>query len=349
MRGMEGVPTQVAEQRRGASRPSPDRTFWLEWKEIEVAGRPAAYGEAGSGPPVVFLHGWGLNHRVYKRSLARLAAGGVRVLAPALPGFGGTAGLEADAWTLPGFAAWVASFLDAVGTTEPAVVVGHSFGGGVGIVLAHEHPRRVRGLVLVNSIGASAWAQRGTRLRTMAQRPLWDWGLHFPGDLWPLAQARRVLPVILAEAAPDVLRDPRAFLRVAGLARSADLTTELQELKARRLPVVVLWGNRDRIVTRQAFEEMCETLGGPHAVTVEGSHAWLIADPDTFGEVMTNVVEIASRSSTLGRTRRRRPAGELLTLAGRGTRSTTPRAAGGRPTGGPAPSSGTGRARKSTH
>jgi pimeloyl-ACP methyl ester carboxylesterase len=316
---MEAVPAEVVPHRRGASRPAPDRTFWLEWKEIEVAGRPAAYGEAGSGPPVVFLHGWGLNHRVYKRSLARLAAGGVRVLAPALPGFGGTAGLDAGAWTLPGFAAWVASFLDAVGTTEPAVVVGHSFGGGVGIVLAHDHPRRVRGLVLVNSIGASAWTQRGTRLRTMAQRPLWDWGLHFQRDLWPIGQARRVLPVILAEAAPDLVRDPRAFLRVAGLARAADLTTELQELKARRLPVVVLWGNRDRIVTRDAFEEMCETLGGPHAVTVEGSHAWLIADPDTFGEVMTNVVEIASRSSTLGRPRRRRPAGDLLTLAGRRT------------------------------
>ena len=82
---------------------------------------------------------------------------------------------------------------------------------------------------------------------------------------------------------------------MATLARGADLLDELAELKRRRLTVVVLWGNRDRIIARDAFEEMCEVLGTPHALTVEGSHAWLIADPDTFGEVITNVVDIAMR------------------------------------------------------
>jgi pimeloyl-ACP methyl ester carboxylesterase len=299
------------------------RPFWLAWKQIEVDGRTAAYGEAGRGTPVVFLHGWGLDHRVYRRGLARLAATGVRVLAPALPGFGGTASLATGDRTVPGYASWVATFLEAVGVREPVLVVGHSFGGGVGIVLAHDHPRRVRGLVLVNSIGASAWARRGTTLRTMAQRPLWDWGLHFPGDLWPLGQARRVLPVILAEAVPNLLRDPSAFWRVAGLARHADLTPQLEELKARRLPVVVLWGSRDRIITRAAFDEMCRVLGSPHSVTVDGSHAWLIADPDTFGEVMTNVVDVAMRTRRLERPAR--PARELPSLErGRAVRPATP-------------------------
>jgi len=295
--------------------------FWLVWKEAEVDGRPVAYGEAGTGTPVLFLHGWGLDHRVYKRALARLVASGVRVLAPALPGFGGTASLEERPWTLTAFASWLAGFLDAVGVADPVLVVGHSFGGGVGIVFAHDHPERVHGLVLVNSIGASAWDRRGLTARTMAQRPLWDWGLHLPGDLWPLGQARRVLPVILSEAVPNLMRDPGAFWRVASLARGADLTGELEELKARRLPVVVLWGSRDRIVTRAAFEEMCETLGGPHAVTVDGSHAWLIADPDAFGEVMTNVVAVATRSGALGR--KRRMVRELSTLASRKGRART--------------------------
>jgi len=277
--------------------------FWLSWKTIVVGGRSVAYGEAGHGVPVLFLHGWGLDHRVYKRSLARLVATGVRVVAPALPGFGGSAALSQQASTLAGFATWLAEFLDALEITEPALIMGHSFGGGVAIVFAHNYPRRVRGLVLINSIGASAWARRGVTPRTITQRPLWDWGLHFPGDLWPLGQARRVLPVILSEAVPNLLREPRAFWRVAALARGADLLDELAELKRRRLPVVVLWGNRDRIITRDAFEEMCEVLGTPHALTVEGSHAWLIADPDTFGEVITNVVDIAIRTRTLGHNR----------------------------------------------
>lgn len=271
----------------------------LTWKDAEVAGRHTVFGEAGEGPPVLFLHGWGLDHKVYKRALARLAAAGARVLAPAMPGFGGTQPLAIGCRSLAGYAAWAADFLDAVHVTEPVQVVGHSFGGGVAITFAHDHPDRVRSLVLINSIGASAWTKKGTALRSMAQRPLWDWGLHFPGDLWPLGQARRVVPVILSEALPNLLREPGAFVQAAELARRANLTAELQEIRRRRLPVVVLWGSRDRIITRAAFEQMCELLGQPPSHVVEGSHSWLIADPDAFAEVMTNVVDVAEEAGRL--------------------------------------------------
>ena len=287
---------------------------WLTWKRVEVQGRPAVYGEAGEGAPVVFLHGWGLDHRVYKRPLGRLVASGLHVLAPALPGFGGTVALPPGAQTLPGFGEWLSAFLDTLDVAGPVEVIGHSFGGGVAIVFAHDHPDRVRGLVLVNSIGASAWTRRGAIMRTMAQRPLWDWGIHFSRDVWPLGQARRVLPVILAEALPNVAREPWAFWRAAAIARGANLTAELEELKRRRLPVAVLWGNKDRIITREAFEEMCELLGQPQSMTVEGSHSWLIADPDAFGEIITNVIDVAARagdSKSEGRRLRR-----LKTLVG---------------------------------
>jgi pimeloyl-ACP methyl ester carboxylesterase len=127
-------------------------------------------------------------------------------------------------------------------------------------------------------------------MKTVAQRPLWDWGLHFPKDVLPIRQLRRVLPVILEAAVPNAMRDPRAFWHAAAVARFADLTGELQELKARRLPVVLLWGERDELVTRASFEAMREHLGNPTSITVEGSHSWMLADPDAFGEIMTNVI-----------------------------------------------------------
>lgn len=271
---------------------------WLEWKRTAVQGRPAVFGEAGVGHPVLFLHGWGLDHKVYKRALSRLVTAGLHVVAPALPGFGGTAPLPHDRTHFAGFAAWAADFLDAAGVTEPALVLGHSFGGGVAIQLAHDHPARVRALVLINSVGGSAWTRRGSTLRSMAERPLWDWGLHFPADLLPVRQARRVLPVIVAEALPNLLRDPRAFWEAAGVARRADLTPELEELRRRGLPVVVLWGQNDQIVTKLSFEAMCETLGSPDAITVPGAHSWLIADPNAFGEVMTNVLGLVGMAGT---------------------------------------------------
>jgi pimeloyl-ACP methyl ester carboxylesterase len=265
---------------------------WLDWKRTGVAGRTAVYGEAGTGVPVLFLHGWGLDHKAYKRALSRLVRAGLHVYAPALPGFGGTAGLGGRSVALEDYADWVATFLDSVGVEEKVIVMGHSFGGGVAIELAHDHPDRVRALVLINSVGGSAWARSGSVVRSMAERPLWDWGIHFQRDLLPIRQARRVLPVILSEGVPNLLRDPKSFWRAAGVARRVDLTEELDVLRQRQLPVVVLWGQRDHLVTQASFEDMCMALGQPDVVTVPGNHSWLIADPDAFGEVMTNVLEL---------------------------------------------------------
>ena len=269
---------------------------WLDWKQTIVDGRAAEYGEAGTGAPAVFLHGWGLDHKVYKRALSRLVRAGLHVYAPALPGFGGTAALPGESSSLHGYGDWVASFLGAVGVTEPVLVMGHSFGGGVAIELSHDHPRQVRALVLINSVGGSAWAHSGSTIRSMSERPLWDWGIHFPSDLFPIRQAHRVLPVILSEAVGNLVRDPRSFWRAAGMARRADLMTELDELRQRGLPVVVLWGQRDHLITRDSFEDMCRALGDPDVVTVSGTHSWMLADPDEFGEVMTNVLAIVDRA-----------------------------------------------------
>ena len=264
----------------------------LEWHRTEVGGRVASYGVGGTGPSIVFLHGWGLSGRTYRAALKRLLAQGFHVFAPALPGFDGSQALDGPG-DLARYAAWVDEFLDAVGVSEPVVLMGHSFGGGVAIQTAHDWPERVRGLVLINSIGGSAWRRDGSIVKSVAQRPLWDWGLHFPRDVLPLRQVRRVLPVILESAVPNALRDPRTFWHAATIARYADLTGELEELKARRLPVAVLWGTRDGLVTRASFDAMCESLGDPVVVTVDGSHSWLLADPDQFGEVITNVIPIA--------------------------------------------------------
>src|SRR3954447_9322469 len=267
-------------------------TDHLVWKTATVSGRPTTYGVAGRGLPVLFLHGWGLGQHTYKRALKRLAQPGAQVSAPPLPGCGGTAHLPTRQLTFAGYAHWVDDFLRAVGVTEPVFLVGHSFGGGVSIKLAPDHPERVRYLVLVNSVGGSAWSSSGTVVRSMAERPLWDWGLHFPVDMLPLPQLRRVLPVILEDALPNVVRNPLAMWKVANLARRADLTTELEELKRRKLPVVVLWGDKDKIIPRASFDALCAAIGSPGEV-VPGNHSWLLADPDAFAEVMTNVMEVA--------------------------------------------------------
>ena len=196
-----------------------------------------------------------------------------------------------------GYAQWVADLLDALDIEEPAVVLGHSFGGGVAIRLAFDHRARVRSLVLVNSVGGSSW-KRGKTLRSVAERPLWDWGLHFPSDVWPIRQATRVLPVVLEDFLPNLMRNPRAIARVANLARRADMRVELEALRDGGMPISIIWGTRDGIITRESFEALC-VASGVQGTVVEGSHSWLLADPKQFGEVITNDVRVAQAAREL--------------------------------------------------
>jgi pimeloyl-ACP methyl ester carboxylesterase len=274
----------------------------MGWSRIKVDGRPAAYGHAGSGPVVVFLHGWGLSNRTYRRSLDGLARRGFCVLAPSLPGFGGTAPLPASASSLAGYADWLAHFLEAVRVREPVILIGHSFGGAVAIKAAHSHPKRVRRLVLVNSIGGAAWDEHGERQRLMSERPLWDWGVHLSRNALSPGALLRVLPVVAADAVPNALRHPMTMWQVGRLAREAALATELEDLKRRRLPVVILWGREDTVLPQACAQSLIDALHSPHVVTVPGDHSWLIREPRRFVEELTNVI------GTGGGSRTRRPA-----------------------------------------
>jgi len=269
----------------------------LTWHDTVVAGRAAHYAVGGSGAPVLFLHGWGLADRSYTRSLQPLISAGLRVFAPALPGFGGTAELPAAEHSLRGYAQWVAAFAENMDLAEPATLIGHSFGGGVAIRTAHDFPDLAGRLILVNSIGGSAWSDGRGVLKAISERPLWDWGLHLPTDLLPTRQLTRqlttVLSVILRDAIPNLMRNPAAIWRVANLARTADLTPELAELNRRRLPVVIVWSEQDNVIPEATLRSLRAGLGDPDVVTVPGGHSWLIANPRLFGDVITNVLALA--------------------------------------------------------
>lgn len=266
-------------------------------KRTWVQGRPAAYSTAGSGLPVVFLHGWALGQHTYRDVVERIAAEGVRVIAPSMPGFGDTGELPNASFSLSGYAAWIADLLDALEIDEPAVLVGHSFGGGVATRFAHDHPQRTRSLVLVNSVGGSSW-RSGNTLRSITERPLWDWGLHFPADVWPIRQATRVLPVIAEDLLPNLIRHPRALVKVANLARRADLRAELEAMRDQGTPITIIWASRDGVIPRESFEALC-VASGVQGTVVDGSHSWLLADPDLFGEVITNDMSIAKAARAM--------------------------------------------------
>ena len=171
--------------------------------ELRVDTKTVRYSVGGEGPTVLFLHGWGLGHHAYRSGLRRLAGLGYHVVAPALPGFGGTPDLEPGNRTFVGYARWLTRFMKAAAIT-PTLIVGHSFGGGVAIRVLADNPGSGRGLVLLNSVGG-VWRTEGGGDRPMSDRPIWNWATSIPTDVAGLlGSAVSVLPSVLEDLLPNV-------------------------------------------------------------------------------------------------------------------------------------------------
>ena len=263
----------------------------LRWHRTTVDGREVFYGDVGAGPPVIFVHGWGLTSRAYAEAIEALAKNGTRVIAPALPGFGKSAPLP-GALTWERLAWWMKQLLEHVGVEEPAFFIGHSFGGAVSTATAWYHPELVRSLTLVNAVGGAVWKDsEGDEEHHLQDRPLWEWAMGLPRE-FSKREYRKVFPVVARDFVTNALFNLPALSRAANMARTADLRAELTELADRGLPVTILWGDQDAVVPEAAFAATCEALGATGDLLQGAEHSWLLADPEGFGEIMTNSLTV---------------------------------------------------------
>jgi pimeloyl-ACP methyl ester carboxylesterase len=147
---------------------------WIVTRRVEVNGIAVRYREAGSGPALVLVHGLGCSADYWVRNGPPLAAAGLRVLAPDLPGFGRTdgpwRGLDIDEQ-----AAALADWVDAMGL-PPAAYVGHSLSCQTVVDLAADHPGRAVALLLAAPTGDRSEKRRIREIigfaRDMFREPL---------------------------------------------------------------------------------------------------------------------------------------------------------------------------------
>lgn len=125
-------------------------SFLLQEKSIRVDGLNVHYKIAGhtKDAPLLILHGWGSSSSRWARVAELLARGNsLQVIVPDLPGFG-----ESDAphsvWDMREYALFVERFAQAL-HLKTFYLLGHSFGGGLALLYASEHPENVRKVFLV--------------------------------------------------------------------------------------------------------------------------------------------------------------------------------------------------------
>lgn len=229
---------------------------------LQVNGVRVAHYLQGNGPPIVLLHGLPTSCFLWRDVIAPLRAS-YRLVAPDLLGLGDTSGpLESD-HGLRAQALLVEGLLDRLGMEE-VLLVGHDVGGAMAQWLALERPRRVRGLVLVDSVAYDNWPVPIIRhLRHLATwRPVWRLavklghttalgfaasgfrqGVKFAGSLTPVEIEEYLRPHQLS-------RSSREHLRQLLLSLDPEVTQDTgRRLGTLEKPSMVVWGADDAFLS----------------------------------------------------------------------------------------------------
>ena len=146
------------------------RVEGVEHRFVEARGVRFHVAEAGSGPPVLLLHGWPQHWYMWRHVIARMRASH-RLIAPDLRGFGWS---EAPGEGYDGetFAADAVALLDELGI-ERALVLGHDWGGWTAMLLGLLEPGRVERMVVLNA--PHPWPRIGIGLLPELWRSWYTW------------------------------------------------------------------------------------------------------------------------------------------------------------------------------
>ncbi|MCG6963827.1 MAG: alpha/beta hydrolase [Acidobacteria bacterium] len=231
--------------------------------EVTVASPVGAQTvwEGGTGPTLVLLHGAGDQAGTWAR-VARPLLEHHRLLIPDLAGHGGSepgrGPLGVDT-VLAGLSADIAA---QVPPQERIILVGNSLGAWVSMLYAVNHPERVERLILVN----------GGALR----------GSHDPSILLPKdrAAARKLMKMLTGPATPPVpdfvLDDVVRWAHRGPVGRLAATADEMDayvldgRLSEVEVPVDLLWGDADQLMTLDYAHKMLDGLPAARLTTIHG-------------------------------------------------------------------------------
>lgn len=234
------------------------------------------YVRAGTGPPVVLLHGFASSIYTWKEVLPALAREH-EVVALDLPGFG-----QSDQPVDLSFELYprvVLALMDRLGLARVSLV-GNSMGGAVAIVVAARAPERVEALVIVDSAGYNLRARDRPRLLRLAgakpmaafldrlpvRRLLVRTALRQVFHDQTKVTAERVDEYLAPVLRPGAMAAGRSLL--ASLRERAGLVEELApRVKA---PTLILWGSEDGWIPVAHADRFATAIEGSRKLVIEG-------------------------------------------------------------------------------
>jgi pimeloyl-ACP methyl ester carboxylesterase len=263
-------------------------------EHVDVGGVRIAYTRAGSGPPLVMLHGAPADSRTWRWMLPDLAHDHT-VIAWDAPGFGQSSHVD-DTWRAAQFADALAAFIAALGLERPHVV-GHSFGTMVALSLFQRHPAVPASLVLIG--GYAGWAGSLPQ-EEVARRLEMFLGMAHLGDAFdPTSYPGLFTELIPADRAAVLATMMRENIRPAAV-RAAGYTgaeTDLRPvLPTVDVPTLVLHGEADARSPLANAETLHAAIPTSQlAVLPKLGHACVVEDPEACATEIRRFVRRSRR------------------------------------------------------
>lgn len=245
-------------------------------KQLVINNNLIFYTQTGEGDSaVIFLHGWRSNKEVWNGVVKRLQDSKIerlKIYALDLPGFGSSPAPK-NSWAVGDYTEVVKVFIEKL-VRQPAdkniVIVGHSFGGRVGIKLAAKYPSLISKLVLVDSAG---FVQKKTGMSIAAKiaKPFF-----LPKFMQGLR--RKIYKFIGSE---DYLATPelqKTFVNVV----NEDLTEDMKKISC---PTLIIWGENDKDTPVEFGKKMESLIPDSKFFILPGAgHFSFLDQPEEFAK-----------------------------------------------------------------
>jgi 3-oxoadipate enol-lactonase len=235
---------------------------------LEIRGLRFHMIDEGDREPLVFLHGFPLDHSMWDAQRREFRSS-QRVLIPDLRGLGRSAPGD-EPVTMDLFADDVAALLDAAGVAEPVALCGLSMGGCIALAFLKKFPGRVKSLILCDARAAADTPEAAENRHKLADKVLTDGPRVVAEVMLPRLFAHEtnerhphlvdaVRNVMLANSSRGIAAAQRA------LATRPDCTPFLPEI---RVPTLLIVGEHDVISPPAEMQGMAAAIPGARCVVI---------------------------------------------------------------------------------
>lgn len=283
----------------------------LPLQHVTIHGHDVGYRRAGpeDAETILLIHGLAGSSKTWDGVIDDLADHH-DVIAPDLLGHGESAKPRGD-YSLGAFASGLRDFLTVL-DVDRVTIVGHSFGGGVAMQLAYQHPHFIDRLVLVGSGGLGREVSPLLRLLALpGAEYLMPIGIPKPivdraSDVGRFLGRRNIRSERLGEfwraySSLAGAENRRAFVKtMRGVIEPGGQTIDARDrlYLAARVPIMIVWGDRDGVIPVKHAYEAHELVENSRLEILEGiGHFPHVEAPDQFVRVLLDFVDTTAAGS----------------------------------------------------